>query len=236
MTDERFKVWMTFWQFFLGTVVLGIVSTVISWQIQTREIEIKEQEASAKFLEQALQEDVGVRRRLAQYFSTVTRSSALRERWLAYAQVIEDEYKATLAQKQELELAASKTEDTQAREWLMGRVAQLDQALSPQSSMAPVSPRVYVHIVREDQRSKAEAVADALRTSAVIVPGVDLVKSGPGNSELRYFRRVEQAEAEGIASTISALWPGVTARYVAGYENSTGIRPRHFELWLSASP
>lgn len=65
MTDERFKVWMTFWQFFLGTVVLGIVSTVISWQIQTREIEIKEQEASAKFLEQALQEDVGVRRRLA---------------------------------------------------------------------------------------------------------------------------------------------------------------------------
>ena len=105
MTDERFKAWLTFWQFVLGTVVLGLFSTIISHQIQTREVEIKEQEANAKFLEQALQEDVGVRRRLAQYFSHVTRSAELRARWADYAKIVEHEYQVTLAEKVKLQAA-----------------------------------------------------------------------------------------------------------------------------------
>ena len=116
MSDERFKAWLTFLQFFLGTVVLGIVSTVISNQIQTREVEIKEQDSNAKFLEQALQEDVGVRRRLAQYFSLVTRSKVLRERWTAYSKLVESEYQDTLAKKKRLEQeAASKSLEPSAK-------------------------------------------------------------------------------------------------------------------------
>ena len=47
MSDDRFKAWLTFFQIILGTVVLGVFSAIINNQIQTREIEIKEQEAVA---------------------------------------------------------------------------------------------------------------------------------------------------------------------------------------------
>lgn len=135
MTDERFKAWLNFSQFILGTVVLGIVSIAISNQIQTREVEIKEQDANAKFLEQALQEDVGVRRRFAQYFSHVTRSSELRSRWGEYAKLVETEYQETLVEKKRLEQeAASKPLDAASKDRLFERIAQLERALSPRLS------------------------------------------------------------------------------------------------------
>lgn len=237
MTDERFKAWITFWQFFLGTVVLGVFSAIISNQIQTREVEIKEQEANAKFLEQALQEDVGVRRRLAQYFSHVTRSKELRERWGDYAKVIESEYQDTLAEKKRLEQeAANKNLDAATKDRLNDRIAQLERELSPKpaSSTTGISPRVYVHIAKEEQREAANGIADALKATAVAVPGVELKGMGPKVTELRYFKQAERDEAEHIAATIRTLRPDAVARYVGGYENSNDIRPRHFELWMAA--
>ena len=236
MTDERLKAWLRFWQFVLGTVVLGIFSTVISNQIQTREIEIKEQEANARFLAQALQEDVGVRRRLAQYFSQVTRSEKLRERWSEFAKLVEREYQETREEKRRLEQeAASGALDAMARDRLADRIAQLERELSPKP-VAPssIAPRVYVHISYEEQRALASRIADALKAANVLVPGIELRK-GPPIAEFRYFRTAEREEAERVASTIAALAPGVVTRYVPGYEQSSGIRPNHFELWLAAS-
>jgi len=237
MTDERFKAWLTFWQFVLGTVVLGIFSTVISNQIQTREVEIKEQEANAKFLVQALQEDIGVRRRLAQYFSRVTRSEELRKRWADYATIVEEEYQSTLAEKTRLQKESeNKSLDAASRDRLIDRISQLEQQLSPMPAAAAALPsRVYIHIAKEEQRTQAATIAGALRDSEVIVPGIELRSNSPENSEIRYFRQTEKAEAEGLASTIRTIWPGVSARYVPGYEASTGIRPRHYELWLGAA-
>jgi len=235
MTDERFKAWLTFWQFILGTVVLGVFSAVISNQIQTREVEIKEQDANARFLEQALQEDVGVRRRLAQYFSHVTRSAELRERWTEYAQIIEVEFQEKLDEKVRLqEEADSAALDVASRERLLNRVAQLEQELSPRPAAATISARVYIHIAKEEQRGNAGTVAELLRASAVVVPGIELQVNSPQDSELRYFRQVDKAEAEGLASTVQTVWPNVSARYIPGYETSTGIRPRHYELWIAA--
>lgn len=237
MTDERFKAWLTFGQFFLGTVVLGIVSTVISHQIQTREVEIKEQDANAKFLEQALQENVGVRRRLAQYFSHVTRSAELRERWGEYAKLIEAEYQDTLAEKKRSELlAAAKSLDPVSKDRLFDRIDQLDRELSPRpSGPSRILPRVYIQVTREDQRDRAMAIAEALVASDVLVPPIEVKEKGPSTSQLRYFKRGEREEAEHLASVIRGLQPDTVGQYVPGYEASTAIRPRHYELWLSGT-
>ncbi len=236
MTDERFKAWLTFWKFVLGTVVLGLFSTIISHQIQTREIEIKEQEANAKFLEQALQEDIGVRRRLAQYFSHVTRSTELRERWGEYAKIVEDEFQQTLAEKNRLkEEAKNKAVSQETREQLLARVAQLENELSPRpSNDAVLIARTYLHISNENQRNLATSIAALLREASIMVPGIELQRKSPSKSELRYFRQSEKVEAEGIAAIIQGIRPGIEARYIPGYENSTGIRPRHFELWIGS--
>lgn len=237
MTDERFKAWLTFWQFILGTVVLGLFSTAISHQIQTREVEIKEQEANSKFLEQALHEDVGVRRRLAQYFSHVTRSPELRSRWEDYAKIIEEEYEQTLAEKNRLQQEAKNKElDQDAREKVLARIAQLESELSPNpSKVAMLSARTYLHIATEEQRELAVVLASALRGASIVVPGIELNQRSPIKSELRYFRQSEKVEAEGIASIVQGVRPGIEARYIPGYENSTGIRARHFELWIGST-
>jgi hypothetical protein len=65
-------------------------------------VEMKEQEQMGRFLEHALTENVGTRRRFAQYFSNVTRSSELRTRWGEYLRIVEIEYQDT---KNELEKA-----------------------------------------------------------------------------------------------------------------------------------
>ena len=236
MTEERFKAWLTFTQFLLGTVVVGIVSTIINHQIQTREIEIKEQESNAKLLEQALQEDIGVRRRLAQYFSHVTRSDELRERWVEYSKIIESEYQGALKEKQRLQAEAeNEALDLYARQKLEQKIAAIEQELSPKpAKTSNIDARAYIHIANEEQRPLAQSIANALREASIIVPGIQFQKSSPSQSELRYFRNSEKIEAQGIAATIQAVRPGIEARYIPGYENSTGIRPRHFELWIGS--
>lgn len=240
MSEERFKAWLTFWQFVLGTVVVGLASMFISHQIQTREVEIKEQEANAKFLEQALQEDVGVRRRLAQYFSHVTRSEKLRERWREYSKIVESEYQATLAEKERVqEKIENKNTDAVTRDQLQLRIAELERQLSPKPAAADagnqLQARVYIHIGSNTQRLRAEETAAALRRDSIVVPGIELRPNSPQQNELRYFRKSEKVEAEALATAIRGTWPNTDAKYISGYEYSTAMRPRHYELWIAAA-
>lgn len=236
MSEERFKAWITFWQFVLGTVVVGVFSTIISHQIQTREIEIKEQESNAKLLEQALQEDIGIRRRLSQYFANVTRSTELRERWGEYAKVIEVEYEETKDEKKALQEQINNSDlSALERDNLVQRIGELEQQLSPKpiTGTVPKQARVYIHISSESQCSAAEQTAVALRSDAVAVPGVELRANSPRKTEVRFFMLSERAEAEGLASVIRINWPDTITKYIAGFESSTAIRPRHYELWIS---
>lgn len=247
MEPERIKLWFSFAKFFLGTFAIGIITLIANHQIQERELEIKEQEAIGHFLEQALTKDVAVRRRFAQYFANVTRSDDLRARWRAYLDVVETEYKDTQAQLAEAEQEVQNTiKDPKAAEGPMAtalldqklaRVDALRSALTVDTSQqgAPVRPRVYFHIRSEGQRSKAAQLGRTLSSVlSVTVPGVQRVPAGPNRTELRYFSSENAEEAKTIAAVL-AQQSGlrVHAVLIPGYEGSTLIRPRHYELWLS---
>jgi uncharacterized protein YcbK (DUF882 family) len=105
--------WLGFAKFLLGTVVLGLVTTFVNKDIQNKEIalkeidqrraiELREQEQLGKFIEHALAEDVGLRRRFSQYFSTVTRSQELRNGWIEYNKAVEQEFLETQKARDEL--------------------------------------------------------------------------------------------------------------------------------------
>lgn len=68
MTDERWKTLMSFAQFMLGTVVLGVFGTIINHQIQTREVEIKEQELISKNLSTVLSSNTADKLLMAQFY------------------------------------------------------------------------------------------------------------------------------------------------------------------------
>jgi uncharacterized protein YcbK (DUF882 family) len=78
---EKFKIVTT-------GVVVTLVTSIISWQIQNQQVEIerlsREQEYIKTFSEQALQADLRSRFAFADYLSTIAHSKSSRNRWSAY--------------------------------------------------------------------------------------------------------------------------------------------------------
>lgn len=133
MDNERLKIWLGFAKFLLGTFILGLVTTFVNNEIQNREIELKEIEQLGKFIDHALTEDVGVRKRFAHYFSKVTRSERLRKRWEDYYKDVEIEFVAIKEKKNRIEarLASNEILDPEARADLKVQAATLEEALRP---------------------------------------------------------------------------------------------------------
>ena len=92
MDDKRIELWLKLGQFLIGTVVLGIATFAVNSQIQKREVEIKEMEMLGKFVEHAINGNVAVRQRFAEYFATVSRSEEFRNRWNKYKGKIDLEF------------------------------------------------------------------------------------------------------------------------------------------------
>lgn len=243
MDPERSKQWFAFAKFFLGTFAIGIVTLIANHQIQERELEIKEQESVGHFLDNALTLDVGVRRRFAQYFATVTRSDKLRTRWESYLSVVDQEYRDTQAQlnkaEQEVQKAVSTSDPDNGANSIkldqyVSKVEELRSALAVKPSQNDaVIPRVYFHIRSEEQRDKAEKLGNQLSSMlSVTVPGVQRVSSGPDKNELRYFDPGDLEEARALAAALAEK-SGLTIQpvLVSGYQRL--VRPRHYELWLA---
>ena len=132
MDNERLTIWLGFTKFILGTFVLGLVTAFINNEIQSREIELKEIEQLGKFIDHALTEDVGVRKRFAHYFAKVTRSDRLRERWQEYYEDVDDEFTVTKEKKDNIDIRlASETLDPDIRADLVKQAAALEEALKP---------------------------------------------------------------------------------------------------------
>jgi hypothetical protein len=133
MDNERLTIWVGFAKFVLGTFILGLVTAFINNEIQNREIELKEIEQLGKFIDHALTEDVGVRKRFAHYFSKVTRSEKLRERWSEYYKDVEVEFNFIESKKHEIEkqLASQPQLEPSVRASLERQAAELGEALKP---------------------------------------------------------------------------------------------------------
>ncbi|MBS1214125.1 MAG: hypothetical protein H6R26_2742 [Proteobacteria bacterium] len=104
----------------------------------------------------------------------------------------------------------------------------------PEAVSAPGTARVYFQIQSNSQTALANMLKKALEAQ-YLVPPYEIRRTGPtGASELRYFKDGEKEEAERIAATLKkAGLTDVVAKKIPGFEDSTKIRPRHFELWLS---
>jgi hypothetical protein len=105
-----------------------------------------------------------------------------------------------------------------------------------QQSIEKTPARIYFHIQDESQRENAKDFINQLQsrlgTNDFIIPGIQLVSVGPNRAELRYFRASEAAEANRIDSVLIEIGMDAKSKYVRGYENSSGIRSRHYEVWL----
>ncbi len=137
MTDERFKIWGRIITAAITIVFGSAIATYINYQIQTRQLdqqkllneaELKLQKSKAEadqrqaemvylgqFLEHALTDDIKKRIRFAEYFSTLTISGDLRDKWEVYHKNLVALETTARESKKELEKAIQAGEIEKAR-------------------------------------------------------------------------------------------------------------------------
>ncbi|MFA6283386.1 MAG: hypothetical protein WCT30_05845 [Desulfurivibrionaceae bacterium] len=239
MNDERWKSLLSFAQFILGTVVLGVVGTIINNQIQTREIEIKEQEQIAKNLGTVLSTNSADKLLMAQFYAAVTRSDDIRKRWEIYRDELKKEIDAAKSQREKTASEIQQTTDAKLIDQKQAIIQQIDAAVTPGAkavSAEALPARIYFHIQNESQRENAGSIAKKIATDPnVVVPGIQRVEQAPIANEIRYFKLAEAVEAQGFSKSLQGLGIDATAKYIPGYESSQKLRPRHYELWLSSA-
>jgi len=111
-------------------------------------------------------------------------------------------------------------------------------AVDSQSSAAALLPRVYIQIVNQDDRNYANQIKERLTGAGVLVLGIQYVPEAAANqkkSDVRYYRKADEPEAQKILEVLAAAGAAPVPQpiYLKGYEDSTKVRPNHFEVWLA---
>ena len=232
---DRLKEWLGFFKFFFGTFILGLATFLVNKDIQNREVEIKEQEQIAKYIEHAIHDNVGIRLRFAQYFANVTRSEVLRQRWESYLTVAQKDFDEEKRKVEELRAQSeNETISGQEKEAILAKIEEGEKALYPKPTERVITlpSRIYVHVRSAEEKLHAHEISNILRGGGFTVPGIQVLSKGPNKSELRYFRKREEEFALAALALLPAVLD-VDLVYVPGYEASNQIRERHFELWLA---
>lgn len=98
-----------------------------------------------------------------------------------------------------------------------------------------ITPRVYIQMRASPASLELE---DQLRTGlkrmGYSVPPTEIVANVPATTEIRYYRKSDVKDAIQIMRLLEESVVGVRIKYLPGYENSTTVRPGHFEIWIGA--
>jgi hypothetical protein len=118
-------------KWFLGSFVIVIITTIISYQFQDREHGLNEINQYDKYVTEliVLNKDLGKRRLLAQYFAYVTPSNKLREPWMNYYLLLDKEYKE-LQKQDSLIIIQLSNSDTTHNKHLLEQREEIKQKLN----------------------------------------------------------------------------------------------------------
>lgn len=230
-------------KWFFVSVAITLSTSIINDGFREREQDIKEMEIFDKYTGVVMELDGAVKRKLlAEYFSSVSPDGPIKRSWGEYKKIVDSSVakineaaeKSIVIAKKEQQGTATKSE-IEERFRLQEMTATLNQSILPSGQQSGPKPRIYFHIRDESQRTEAKKIADQVEATVhVDVPGIQRLDAGPSSTELRYFRSAEAQEANEISVAISSMGLKVITKYIPGFESSTNIRPRHYELWISS--
>ncbi len=91
---EKLKIKYGFLKFLLGVFAVSVLSLLLNWQIQKKQLQFamqtQENNYIAQFLEYGLDEQLEKRRDFAAYFVRLSPSKEARERWVLYSKFVEE--------------------------------------------------------------------------------------------------------------------------------------------------
>ena len=151
---EKMRIKYGFYKFLLGTVAISALSIIINGMIQSEklnhEIQIKESEYIAQFLEHALKKQLEDRRDFAAYFEKLSPSEEARSRWQSYLQFVENlilKAKEAEVKKKETELKLNVAAET-----IAGLQLEAEKARSEIAKLTAIGETDNVENVEELRR------------------------------------------------------------------------------------
>ena len=101
------------------------------------------------------------------------------------------------------------------------------------------TPRVWLHVRSDSQKQVAQEILNSLKEDKLHGRSIELkpvrtVDFGPDESQLRYFKQVDEEEVQVLLELLKKLIPGLVLRDLSKqYAQAGWIKPGHYELWLS---
>jgi hypothetical protein len=222
---------------------------------ERRERELAAERDAALAAEQKLRLEVQLRSakrlRALTVGSAILAVAAIALAWVGKQQNQRAERESLLAKQNELQAAAARSSLEASFAWANASTAPdtnpppppslrpkkggaSPPTLTPATAPPSLVPRVYMQIVNENDRGRAREVAQLLRGAGMIVPGIEYVQTDLKTTQVRYYKKAEEATALQIVDLLQkkAGYPD-TKLVNLGLENNTKVRPNHFELWLA---
>jgi hypothetical protein len=103
------------------------------------------------------------------------------------------------------------------------------------------APELWIHVRSGEQKRQVEEKWGWFQNLQAAGVKVDLrplrlVANGPPQSQLRFFREADQAQAQALLIELRKGIPAVVIQNLsAQYKQATWVDPGHFELWLAPS-
>jgi len=147
---------------------------------------------------------------------------------------IEDVYKQNAALLSKLRGDDEQDKDGNVSSELSEPVPPDQTQTRPIKIIPAIKPRVYIQFRNDNQKGRVEQLRAWLKQQSFLVPPVEQLSKGPAVTEIRYYRNQDSAVAENLLESIKRQGvSNVNSKYLTGFEDSTAIRPGHFEIWFA---
>jgi|GEM_PF-6614718 len=139
---KHLELWIGLLKFFIGTVIMGLVSLYLNHQYQSNQLDLEKEKSAhaialqdkkaefdylSKFMTHAMNEDLQVRIRLADYMQSAALSENIKEIWKRYHALLIEQQAETLAKREALkqqekklasQLAVDEENDITRKKWM----------------------------------------------------------------------------------------------------------------------
>jgi hypothetical protein len=212
-----------------GVAALGSIAIPVALFVVGNGLSARQQQASARQLEADR-----VERMLGHLASDKPDEKKLAVRVLEFF-VTEDQFPAELLPAV-VEIASSDTHEdvadtaSEVLQKVASQTRDKQAAATAEKGLAALPPRVNLHPAESGDKSAAAAVADLDHSGVVVSPQAAGTTPAPATTELRYFRKEDQASAQQMIGRLAARGIRAQLRDLSQQPGGRAVRPRTFDL------
>ncbi len=141
MTDERLKIWIDLFKWFIVSVVIYLITIKIDEGFRDREVSIKELGQYDKYISYITNNDsLNQRLELAEYFSMVLVSKTLRDRWSEYKEYLIKKTELLKEDKDVLVEKRQNAKDSTIKREYAQKINQIDAQLNAKLNLKTTDP------------------------------------------------------------------------------------------------